>query len=108
MGLRIYMWLQRLLHKRNQAMHKYPHDCESCNETSVPLYQISILNIGFWILLGVIAAIFTKIYIGFILAFLLIAINGKLIKPQCRKCLSTKIHLHSGDKEVKTLESETI
>lgn len=108
MGLRIYMWLQRLLHKRNQAMHKYPHDCETCKETSVPLYQISILNIGFWVLLGIIAAIFTKVYIGFLLAIVLIAINGKLIKPQCRKCLSTKIHLHVGEKEVKSPEAETI
>jgi len=83
--------------------------CDDCEKKGLALRQISVLNLAFWLLLGILATTALKLFglgwwvsgtIGFVVWWGSTAINVKLNKPQCRHCLSVNIRMPE-----KTIES---
>lgn len=65
--------------------------CDGCNEDNVPVKEVSIVNILFYLLIGVVLWFITKNKLMFLVPFPLAIINSMIVKPKCPKC--KKIYL---------------
>jgi len=88
--------------KSDNYMYKHvPFHCDDCNKEGIVLRQMSVLNVAFWFLLGLIAGVVSGIFssagygvlIGFVVWFGSTYINIKQVKPQCRHCFSTNVEI---------------
>ena len=70
--------------------------CLDCNETVIPRREISILNVIFYIIIGIIVYIFTKNKASVFIPIVLSIINSFLTKPKCPKCKGTNLSDLSG------------
>lgn len=98
--------------RQTTIYHTVKFDCDDCNKKGLVLRQVSILNLAFWFVLGVISLFMVKWLgfnwiqsssIAFIVWFGTTGINLSQIKPQCRHCRSTNVHMPS-----KTDEAELV
>lgn len=80
--------------------------CDDCEKRGLVLRQISILNLGFWLFLGLLSMMVLKMFgcgwwlsgtIGFLVWYISTAINVKLNKPQCRHCRSFNVRMPEKD-----------
>lgn len=114
--MRFQLWLYSKLMQRKQRLHELrtvKQHCHDCGEDGIVLRRISILNLGFWLILGIIVGIVSDIFffdrhiyaflLGFWIWFISTFINIKLVRPQCPHCFSTNIH----PKEENTSSSTT-
>lgn len=102
--------LKKYIERKHKAyvLKNVPFHCDDCHKDGIVLLQISVLNLIVWFLLGVITFFISK-WIGFsylksfmfgiFVWFLCTLINIKLVKPQCRYCLSTNVHLPETSEE---------
>ena len=88
--------------------------CDDCGKKGLVLRQISVLNLAFWLLLGILsmfalrwigAGWFPSGGIGFLIWFGSTAVNVIVNKPQCRHCLSTNVRMPSETSEQVTCET---
>ncbi|WCF11402.1 hypothetical protein NDS46_31080 (plasmid) [Paenibacillus thiaminolyticus] len=92
-------WLLKKLMtiRMNQAVMKADHVCEECGNVDRIMRRISTLYLLGYILVGVLIGLFSRWWIGFILLYVLVFIEIKRSQPQCRKCLSYKVHVATED-----------
>lgn len=84
----------RMMEKRNSKQHKKLNVCNDCGEVMYPLYQISILNLIFYLIVGVLIAVFWNIFLGIVILLGSIYVNVKLIRLECSSCRSYNIELY--------------
>jgi len=74
--------------------------CSDCGKKGLVLRQISILNLAFWLLLGIGTMFLMRLldlswvvsgFTGFFVWYISTAINVKKNKPQCRHCFSHNV-----------------
>jgi hypothetical protein len=103
------MWKQQ--HKTYQTVK---HVCDDCGKKGLVLRQISILNLAFWLTLGILFMFVIKWCsgswwlggtLGFILWYGSTAINVTRIKPQCRHCRSENVRMPDSNEELKEVLS---
>lgn len=74
-----------------QSQKRIKRQCLSCNEVVVPRRQLSTLNLGAYIILGIISYfLFKKILVSFLVPVVLIALNSLFLKKSCPKCRGTE------------------
>lgn len=104
LATKYHMW------KRSNEVYKtIKFLCDDCGKRGLVLRQISVLNLGFWLLLGIGSTFLLEFlgmgwgisaFIGFFLWFGSTAYNIRINKPQCRHCLSINVHQpHAEEKE---------
>lgn len=82
--MKIMMQLQMYVNAKKQ-----PKLCLDCNEAVIPRREISILNVIFYIIIGIIVYVFTKNKASIFIPIALSIINSLLVKPRCPKCRGT-------------------
>lgn len=87
---------------QNKIYHTVKFMCDDCGKKGLVLRQISVLNLAFWLLLGVLTMYILKWTtgswwlggtIGFLVWYISTAINVFKVKPQCRHCRSCNVRI---------------
>ncbi|MBG9694121.1 hypothetical protein ABD91_25610 [Lysinibacillus sphaericus] len=94
MQLVILKFIKKQMEKRAAKPHRKPNQCNVCEEVAIPLYQISILNIILYFVIGAIVMFSWNIWLGISIAIASLISNVILAKPQCPKCKSKDIELY--------------
>ena len=82
--MKIMIQLQMYINTKRQ-----PKLCLNCNEAVIPKREISILNVIFYIIIGIIVYVLTKNKASIFIPIVLSIINSLLVKPKCPKCRGT-------------------
>lgn len=64
--------------------------CSNCKKEVVPIKGVSILNIGFYLLIGLIVFMITNSKSSFLIPVILSIINSLFAKPICPICKESK------------------
>lgn len=83
--MKIMMQLQTYLNTKRK-----PKLCLNCNEAVIPRREVSILNVIFYIIIGIIVYVFTKNKVSMFIPIVLSIINSFLVKPRCPICKESK------------------
>ena len=78
--------LQQKILSRNSSVI-----CKSCNTIDKPLREVSILNLGVYVLVAIWLGVFTKSWWCILIPFVLAVINAYVARPKCRKCRSFEV-----------------
>lgn len=92
--LAILTFVKKQLDKRAAKPHRKLNQCNVCSEVAIPLYQISILNIILYFVIGAIVMFSWNIWLGISIALGSLILNVFLAKPECPKCKSKDIELY--------------
>lgn len=76
-----------LINRKNKKIRM----CTNCNETVVPLKEISILNILAFVIIGLSIFFITKDKIWLLFPVLLSILNSLMTKAKCPKCKSKEL-----------------
>lgn len=105
------MYLQT---KTNLAIMKYGvYHCNECGEDAKPRRDISVLNLGFYIIVGLVVGFTFSALLGIFLTVISTTVNMKIIKPQCPDCHSLNVsfltmNLPKSKKDISEDTSEDI
>lgn len=103
-----FKWILKLdSWKRQTTIYQtVKFDCDDCHKKGLVLRQVSILNLAFWFVLGIMA-LFVVRWLGFdwiqsgSIAFIVwfgsTAINISKVQPVCRHCRSTNVHMPNNE-----------
>ena len=70
-----------------RSKRKAPKICLNCNELVYPRKEISVLNVLFYLILGVVTYfIMKKIWVALLVPLVLTVINVFMVKKRCPKC----------------------
>lgn len=75
--------LQSWLISRNS---KKVRKCSHCDNDVIPIREVSVLNILFFIIIGIVLFFLTKNKLIFFLPIVLSILNSLLVKKKCPKC----------------------
>lgn len=81
--------LAKLMIQLQVYMNSKKRLCLDCNEIVIPRREISVINLLFYIIIGIIVYFITKNKLSFLLPILLSIINSIFVKPKCPKCKGT-------------------
>lgn len=64
--------------------------CSNCQKEVIPIKGVSILNIGFYLLIGLIVFTITNNKSSFLIPIILSIVNSLFVKPICPICKESK------------------
>lgn len=92
--LKLLFWIVKKKKQRDSKPHRQLNQCNDCSSVMYPLYQVSILNIGAYVVAGSIITIAWNVLLGITIAIGSILFNFFVAKPECRSCRSYDIELY--------------